>query len=162
MDPYACPEVATPPLELIKEVLLYEWMRTHRIALAHWHEGQRTKSSWMNYKHHQQFDQWRSIAAYCQARVFQLNKWPLPIPYLEFPYEQRTIKYPPAHNWNGDIFHNGKVSINPQWLNTMRCHKPPGDPHLPPGWARVFKGKPFYISEPFDSSLLSRLRSGVQ
>ena len=151
MDPYACPEVATPPLEHLKEVLMYEWMRTHSIALKHWHEGQKTGSAWLNYKHHQQFEQYTAAAAYCQARVFELNHWPFPIPYLAFPDPEdskKTIKYSPMRDWYGVRFQNHKVSLNSRWINTIRQQIPPNDPYLPPGKSRIFQSEPYYRADP--------------
>ena len=142
---------------------MYEWMRAHRIALEHWHKGQNTTSTWLNYQHHQQFKHYIDVAAYCQARVVQLNQWSYPIPYLAFPYVRdgrKLIRFSSQCDWGGDQFHNNKVIINPRWLNTMRRNIPPGDPHLPPGWVRVFNLEPHYHPESLPTHLLSRHRSG--
>ena len=120
-----CSDVPTPELEQHIGSLMYEWMRTHRIAMTHWdnQESWETVTRSNPGYHRTEWERYRSIAGYCQHRVFALSNWPLPNPGLGFfchgnfnssPMDQ---VFSPAQKWT-----------NPQkWDETH----PPPTRHVP-------------------------------
>ena len=104
---WACPEVATPNTEQHISALMYEWMRTHRIAMEHWDGNEDPINSPRTAQHHErEWEQYSSIAAYCQHRVFLLGGWPLPNPGLGFPTTlgDADLIFSPKQNWRTPQF----------------------------------------------------------
>ena len=119
MDSHACPQVPTPPIEQLTTVLMYEWMRTHSIAIEHWIEAHSSGTSWFKHLHLEQFEHYMDIAAYCQTRVFLMNDWPLNHPYFTLPdprKENANTYYAVRSDWVSAQFDNGLISLNPEWL----------------------------------------------
>lgn len=137
---WQCPEVPHPEIEIHVASLMYEWMRTHRIALRHWEaKGSPENSPLTPQQHNREWEQYRAIAAYCQRRVFDLSGWPLPNPGLGFPSHRiygtpmAVEIYSPRQTWTTPPFWETNDNA-PRVSSSSSAH----EPSTPPTRFRLF------------------------
>ena len=127
---WKCPEVPPPETEQHIESLMYEWMRTHSIALRHWTAMENPHTAPLTVQqHHQEWEQYSTIAGYCQHRIFTASGWPLPSPGLGFPAFRNLglgmtgadLVYSPLQIWNTPHFWDPHASAH------QGCHPPPAE-----------------------------------
>ena len=136
---WQCPEVAPPETEQHIDSLMYEWRRTHDLAMKHWAvmEGPERTTLPME-QHRQEWEQYRAIAAYCQHRIFTLSGWPLPSPGLGFrSYRNQGTPieieiYSPRQNWDTPRFWGTSAHLSPE-------HISPPEPTFPLTRLHLFK-----------------------
>ena len=109
---------------------MYEWMRTHSIAMRHWAVMEGLANTPLTPQQHRlEHEQYRAIAAYCQHRIFTLSGWPLPNPGLGFPtfcdlglgITGADLVCSPLQKWNTPQFWDTPAPMH------SGCHPPPAE-----------------------------------